>query len=269
MKLLTGILFQRWLLCALLATAGLCRAQVRISSLSIGDDGKIRIVLDGSAGEYVVQSSDDLSPDQWVGLCRIGSDGSTKEVSEPVEEDARQRFYRIVSVPQANDFHLTGTYAQAVVNAVDYADLQAAFGLAFTQQEAVLPDADALSVAMRNARVYAATVAGLSLLAQDIRDSFAQGSQPSAAEVAAALAADLASGVLNGQNSSGQAIEIGSTGAFLSSFTEQDFIDRVEQVKGLLPGIYNVAFTTAGGGALAPAVPADWGNFYWDSSDWQ
>lgn len=68
-----------------------------------------------------------------------------------------------------------------------------------------------------------------------------------------------------------------------------DFLSALDEVKAAIPGLYNVFFTSDGpevapamaiaefavapqgtpGGMFRAFTSATWGDFYWDSSDWQ
>jgi hypothetical protein len=250
--------------------------QVKLTSLTIDDDGKVNIEIDGPAGEYIVECSLDLKPDSWTQLTRLFGDGSTKDFVDPYDLDIDSKFYSILAVPAADEFHLTGEYAAALETALSYSDLQSTFGLNFPEGEAIIPAGDDLSFSTRKARIYAATIAALSKLAKDLHESFPLASRPSLAEIVAALIEDMEDGNLDGDKN-GAAVQIGTTGTFLPAYTEQDFLNALNDVKATIPGLYNVYFTGSDAGAAAgpesgtftPSTPAIWGDFYWGSSDWQ
>jgi hypothetical protein len=225
-----------------------------------------------------------LESDQWVRLSRLYSDGSTQQFDDPMDPSAVSKFYRIVTIPPANEFHLTGEFATALEAALIYSDIQATFGLTFPQGEAVIPAGNDLSFSSLNSRIYAAVIASLSKMAKDLSDSFPEGSRPTAATIAAAFAADISDGSLDGNNGE-VPVPIGATGFNLPAYTGQDFIDALDVIKAEIPGLYNVVFTApaaaiaapksdaviamAASGSFAPSAPAVWGDFYWDSSEWQ
>ncbi|MDE0827286.1 MAG: hypothetical protein OSA48_10855 [Akkermansiaceae bacterium] len=124
-----------------------------------------------------------------------------------------------------------------------------------------------LLTAERDARVYAATIGLLCVLAQDLRDVMVP--EPSEAEDVVALAADLASGSLNGRDSGGSLIQIGSSSNFLSECPDSDLIDASAQLGDELSGLRNLLLQAIGGGTLTAAAPGDWNTFYWDTADWQ
>jgi hypothetical protein len=253
-----------------------CHAEIeaRITSLTI-DDGKVNIEIDGPAGEYIVERSLNLKSGNWTQLTRLFGDGSTKDFVDPYDLDIDSKFYRILAVPAADELHLTGEYAAALETALPYSDLQSTFGLNFPEGEAIIPAGDDLSFSTRNARIYAATIAALSKLAKDLHESFPLASRPSLAEIVAALIEDMEDGNLDGDKN-GAAVQIETTGTFLPAYTEQDFLNALNDVKATIPGLYNVYFTGSDAGAAAgaesgtftPSTPAIWGDFYWGSSDW-
>lgn len=238
-----------------------------------------------------MQSSSNLQSGDWTQLSRLIGNGSTQNFNDPYNPNAAAKFYRVSTVPAANEFHLTGAFATALIGALSYSDLQTTFGLTFPQVEATIPAGNDLSFSTRNSRIYSAVIATLSTLAKNISDSFLPSTPPSAAEIAAALAADISDGSLDGIDGGGPVL-IGTTGMALPAYTEQDFETALTQVKAEIPGLYNVYFTGAGAsaaplaapleeseiafdpppasaGSFTPSTPAVWGDFYWGSSDWQ
>lgn len=115
--------------------------------------------------------------------------------------------------------------------------------------------------------MYAATIGLRCVLAQDLRDVMVP--EPSEEEVMVALAADLASGSLNGRDSGGSLIQIGSSSNFLSECPDSDLIDASAQLGDELSGLRNLLLQAIGGGRLTAAAPGDWNTFYWDAADWQ
>lgn len=263
----------------------LAQSNPKLTSFKI-ENGKIAIKIDAPAGELIVQSTGDLQPDNWTQLSRLQADGSTKDFNDPFDPNTVMKFYRVYTVPPADELHLTGEFASALEAALTFSDLQNTFGLNFPEGEAVIPAGNDLSFSTRNTRIYAAVIAVLSTLVKDVSDAFPPESRPSAATIAAALANDIADGNLDGKNN-GAPVQIGTTGTFLPAFTEQDFENALNEVKAAIPGLYNVFFTGAGAaaaaplsgseisftiaasGTFAPSTPAIWGDFYWGSSDWQ
>jgi hypothetical protein len=241
-----------------------------ITAIEADENDRIKILVEGPAGDYIIESTDDLkSEGNWSDLFRRGLDGTESEIVDPFSETSLGKFYRIRVLTAADGFHITGEFAQALETGISYADLQSTFGLTFMQTDAFLPPVDDLSGAARNARVYAAAIAGLSKIAQCIRDSFEPGSQPTTGEIITALSEDLASGELDGRNSLNELIEIGTTGKTLDEYTEQDFIDKLNDIQSTMDGLHNVVFSEREGGSFSTAVPADWSDFCWGSADWQ
>lgn len=224
---------------------------------------RFRLTLNGIAGEFVVECSEDLQ--SWGALCRVGSDGLTPvAVSDPVT--AARKYYRIAAIAESDGFHLEGPLATGLRSTIVYGDLQSVFGLAPAGAPA-LPTVLGLPSAERETRVYAATIGILSVLARQVQEGIEP--SPSVAAVVAALAEDLASGALDGRSAGGARIEVGASGMFLPEFTGQDLLAAQAQLKSELGGLDNVELEPAGTGRFTPAVPASWGLFYWDSADWQ
>jgi hypothetical protein len=98
------------------------------------------------------------------------------------------------------------------------------------------------------------------VLAQDLRDVMVP--EPSEEEVMVALAADLASGSLNGRDSGGSLIQIGSSSNFLSECPDSDLIDASAQLGDELSGLRNLLLQAIGGGTLTAAAPGDWNTFF-------
>lgn len=272
------------LLVTMTCGCSIVQGEPQLTTFEIVND-KVEIDIDGPAGEYKVECSDDLQSNHWTQLSRQASDGSTQAFDDPFDGTATMKFYRIFAVPSADELHLSGDFAAALESGLPYSDLQSTFGFNFPEGEAVIPAGNDLSYSTRNARIYAAVIAALSKLAKDVSDSFEVGSQPSATDIASAFASDISDGKLDGNNN-GAAVPIGATGTFLPAYTEQDFENALNEVKAGIPGLYNVYFTGSGAaaappiggfsifsvgnpGTFAPAIPAKWGDFYWGSSDWQ
>lgn len=265
----------------------LAESDARLSGLQIAN-GKVEIDLIGPAGEYKVQASSNLQADDWVQLSRRATNGGTQRFDDPLDLTVGRRFYRLEVVPSADEFHLNGPFAVALVAALDYGNLQVTFGLDFAAEEAVIPDGNTLSFSSRNSRIYSAVIAALSTLAEGISDSFEEVDRPSAAVIAAAIAEDLADFNLDGRNN-GTPVAIGETGFVLPEYVAADFLAALDEVKAAIPGLYNVFFTSDGpevvpsmaigdfafasqgtsGGMFTAFTSATWGDFYWDSSDWQ
>jgi hypothetical protein len=104
-------------------------------------------------------------------------------------------------------------------------------------------------------------------MTQALRDTILP--QPSVADIVVALAEDLASGNLDGRDSGGARVEIGASGVFLPDYTDQDLADALSQLKGELNGLGNVFLQAPGGGQFVASVPAEWGQFYWGSAEWE
>ena len=215
-------------------------------------------------GEFLVQCTVDLQSG-WDTLCRLGSDGTPVVFCDPIT--GQKKFYQIAAIPEFDGFHLNGANAQELQTALIYADMAAVFGLLSGPPAPAIPAVFELPSMSRDERVYSATIATLSVMAQELRDSIVP--QPSVADIVAALATDLASGNLDGRDSADDWVEIGVSGVFLPEYTDQDFADALSQLKGELNGFDNVFLPATGGGLFAPSVPADWGLFYWDSAEWQ
>jgi len=265
----------------------LAESDPRLSGLQIAN-GKVEIDLSGPAGEYKVQASSSLQAEDWVQLSRRATNGSAQRFDDPLDLTVGRRFYRLEVVPSADEFHLNGPFAVALVEALDYGNLQVTFGLDFAANEAVIPAGNTLSFSSRNSRIYSAVIAALSKLAQDISDSFAEEDRPSAATIAAAIAEDLEDFNLDGRNN-GIPVAIEDTGFVLPEYLASDFLAALDEVKEAIPGLYNVFFTSDGsevvssmaivdfafasqstsGGMFTAFASAMWGDFYWDSSDWQ
>lgn len=266
--------------------AALCQGQLNLSSISITEDSKANLTINGPAGELILQSSVNLQTNSWLQLSRLRADGSPQDFNDPFSPDTLVKFYRVSAVPPADELHLTGVFAAALESLLSFTDLQTAFGLNFAVGDANIPAGNDLSFSSRNARIYSAIIAALSKLAKDVQDAFPDGSKPSSTTIATALAADLEDGNLDG-NKNGAPIQIGTTGSFLPAYTGQNLIDALNEVKTSIPGLYNVFFSASGAGAalqisrnrslltiepsgtFATSIPATWGDFYWDSSDWK
>ncbi|MFP6855666.1 MAG: hypothetical protein VCA73_00230 [Roseibacillus sp.] len=110
-----------------------------------------------------------------------------------------------------------------------------------------------LPSAERDARIYATTIATLSVMTQALRDTILP--QPSVADIVVALAEDLASGNLDGRDSGGARVEIGASGVFLPDYTDQDLADALSQLKGKLNGLGNVFLQAPGGGQFVASRP--------------
>ncbi|HAV12735.1 MAG TPA: hypothetical protein DCX06_04455 [Opitutae bacterium] len=261
---------------ALLLSPCLAQNTPTITSITVNEAGRIVIAFDGDAGEYVVECNDDLATNNWGSLCRLSSGGSSTDVSDPIDTEAGQKFYRIFGIDPSSDSTLAGTIAaefsnQALSTPSIYADLQTVFGLNFASNEgADLLGADGLSSATRNARVYTAMIGALAKLTLSIMNdtNIFPSVQPDSDDVIDALVTDISDGKLDGKDT-GSAIEIGSTGVNLPNLNEQDFIDGLNSLKTEVFTLYNVEFVSSGAGTTSASAPASWGTFYWDSADWQ
>ncbi len=247
----------------LTSVSGFGQDPVSITSIEVDSaQNCFRICLVGVAGEFVVEATEDFQ--SWGSLCRLGSDGSPVEFCDPMT--SRFKAYRVAAIPESDGFHLNGVNVQELESTVVYGDLATVFGFPFGAAPAI-PSVLALPSAERDTRIYSATIATLSVLTQSLRDTIEP--PPSVADIVAALATDLASGNLDGRDTGGARVEIGTSGVFLPEYTDQDLADALSQLKGELNGLGNVFLQATGGGQFAPSVPAEWGLFYWDSADWQ
>lgn len=247
-----------------LAGVPACPAQdpVRITSVELDDEDFFRFVIEAPAGELLVEDSVDFTT--WTPLVPIGSTGDPVEVSEG--RAGLNRFYRVLGFPDSDDQHLNGPVAQALRLTVPYGDLQAVFGLGPGPPASPVTQVRDLPTADQDARVYAAAIGLLSVLGNDLLDSVTP--QPSIADVIAALLADLASGSLDGHDPGGGRVAVGSGGALLPEYTDENLAAAAAQLEDELSGLRNVDLQ-AGGGQVSTSAPADWNTFYWDSSGWQ
>lgn len=257
----------RWLLpSAMMAalTGGLlAQDEVEITSAVTTPEGGFELTIDSSAGELLIEWTQDLQT--WLPLVPLGSTGAPVQSTDVA--DLAAKFYRVTSFPDTDDTHLNGPVAQALKSAIAYSDLQAVFGLGAGPPASPVTAVRDLPTADRDARRYAAVIGMLSVMATDIQSGITP--SPSAAEMAAAFAADLASGSLNGRDGSGQLIPIGSSGSFLPEFSQQDLADASAALGDELSGLRNILLESTGGGLISSSVPSDWNLFYWDSSEWQ
>lgn len=251
-----------------LATCSLTAGNnVEITGVGVTENGRISIDVNGPQGEYFTESISDLSETTWRQACRFYSDGTATSVSEPIDEAAPQKFYRIVTITPPDGTLLTNAYAVELDSSLTLTNIETVFGVTFASGKPDLPDVKALSVAARNTRVYALTIAALAQLAEDIHSSVSP--QPSIEEIVTALNLDLASGALNGLNTSGQAIQIGTSGSYLPTYSDQDLLAKVTLAKASISSLYNLSFAGDGNGSFTPAIATSWCNFYWGSGDWQ
>lgn len=263
-------------LCAL-QSQSLGQQAASITSAGVDENGKFAITFEGNAGEYTIESTDDLTANNWVGIQRLTTNGSATDVSDPIDDALDQKFYRIIAVPSSGGGGAGGSTiaaefsSRALSDPTLYGNLQTVFGLDFASNDgATLLGAAGLSSAPRNARVYTAMIGALAILTESIANdtntfpSFL----PDDDDVIDALIADISDGKLDGKDG-GSTIEIGSTGVNLPSLTQQDFLDSFNTLKTQVFTLYNVNFASSGAGTTSASTSADWGTFYWDSADWQ
>lgn len=253
-------------LASLLAINLPCIAQeeVRITSSGINSENQeFNFDVSSPPGELVVEGSCDL--ETWFPVLPMGADGNPIGLSDSTENEIC--FYRIRAFLDTGGQHLDGLLAQQLRADIPFNDLKVVLGLsAATAPGTPITVVRDLPTASRDQRAYAAAIAILSILGQQLLDSMDP--QPSLADIAAALATDLASGVLNGLDSLGQAIEIGSSGVFLPEYTDQDLTAVIDDLDNQLSGLRNVEHIVTAG-VLTTTIPAAWTLFYWDSAEWQ
>ena len=243
---------------------------VLVTEIESEEGQRLEFKVEGPVGDYVIEWTNDLrSEENWTHLYSKGSDGELLEISDPFSESSVGKFYRIRVLAESEGLHIHGDFAREIHASINLTELQTALGVSLAESDKVLTPLDNLTGARRNARVYAAIVAGFSKLAQGIRDSFDVGNRPSTEEIISAIFEDLASGILDGRNSLDEQIEIGSTGKSLGEFSNQNLVERIEAVKASMDGLGNIVVELNEDGRLSTAVPADWSNFCWGSADWQ
>jgi len=247
----------------------------RVTNAEITPAGEFRIEVMAPAGELLLERTEDFV--SWIPAFPTGTTGGLVEMAQGA--DSAKAFFRLLSSPDSDDEHLNGAAAQEIRASIPYASLQAIFGL-----DAANPPASPVTVvrnlpsAGRNERLYAASIGILSILAQNVINS--EGAAPltlgrslsqsglTVEDVVAALAEDLASGSLNGFNSAGERIEIGTSGVLLPAYDDQELIAAVAQLNNVLSGLRNVEIQVING-LFITSAPADWNRFYWDCSEWK
>ena len=236
---------------------------LEITSAGQTESGDFELSVEGPVGELLIEWTEDLQT--WIPLVPLGSTGAPVQASDTA--DLAAKFYRATSFPDSDDTHLSGPMAQALVSGVAYSDLQSVFGLGAGPPVSPVTTVRDLPTAGRDARLYAAVIGLLSVMATDLQATIDP--SPSSSDLASAFAEDLASGSLNGRNASGQLIEIGSSGSFVPEYTQQDLLTAAASLGDELSGLRNIAFEASGGGQVSTLAPSDWNLFYWDSADWQ
>lgn len=248
-----------------------------ITSISVNEAGRIVIEFDGTAGEYLLLSNDDLTAtESWGTLCRLTSNGGSSTVTEPIDAETGQKFFRIQTIYSPDDSALTSTLAaefdsQLQTNSSQYSYVQSMFGLSAVFNEATfISDTVSLSSAHVQDRIYTSIIGGLTLLAEYILDITTFTTQPTEAALVEAILLDLSDGDIDGKIANGDNIEIGTTGVDLPDILiDEEFLEAYSDLKVGVQGIYNVIIATNPSGGFTVSVPANWGSFYWDSADWQ
>jgi len=225
--------------------------------------GEFQLTVDAPAGELLIEWTADLAT--WTPLVPLGTDGTSVQATDVA--DLATKFYRVFSFPDTDDTHLNGPVAQALQSAVAYSDLQSVFGLGAGPPASPVTLVRDLPTAGRDERLYAAAIGLLSVMALDLQGSVVP--TPTAAELATAFAADLASGSLDGRDSGGSLIQIGTSASFLPEWTQQDLANAVASLDSELSGLRNALLSPDGSGQFSASVPSDWNEFYWDSAEWQ
>ena len=247
----------------LLASISVAQGDPKISSIGVDDaSNELRLTIQAPAGELLLESSSDLNI--WKPFSPISKTGSDVLVADPVATAAK--FYRVTSFPDSDDTHLNGVIATELKSVIPYADLQAVFGLVAGPPASPVNLVRDLPTAERDLRVYATTIGLLSILARDLIASTTP--TPSIAEVVAALAVDLASGGLNGRDSSGQLIPIGTSVSNIPEYTPANIATARATLDDELSGLRGIELTIVGGVANFE-LPTCWNTFYWGTADWQ
>ena len=84
-----------------------------ITSIEADENDRIKIMVEGPAGDYVIESTEDLGSEAgWGDLFRRGLDGCESEIVDPFSETSMGRFYRIRVFPAADGFHINGEFSQ-------------------------------------------------------------------------------------------------------------------------------------------------------------